>query len=546
MKSIKTKFIAFTLAIIILCTVLIGGITINNMSALANNNSTDILNLLVQNGAADINGILGRTEQTVTVLSGCINDYIATSNTTITSPDFFDKLSDYIQPLMLNAANVTDDCIGVYIRYSTELTASDAGLFYTRNSEDETLTPFPCTDISLYSEDDVEYVGWYYIPRNAGVPTWIPPYYNKNTGVRMISYIIPLYADNTFIGIIGIDIDFTMLENKIAGITAYETGQAYLTDDDFNIIYHPSLPAGTKPRQENIIFYEVYDKYTLNDYNGNLFHYNYNGAEKVYTYRTLKNGQNLCIAVPESDINSNLNKTISHIGILTILVAVIFIVITIVICNTITKPLEKLTSAADKIAKGNLNIDIDVHTKDEIGVLANALQKTTDELNLYVQKINRLAYLDTLTGVENKTAYDEAVKRLEKEIGDNNAEFAVVVLDLNELKKTNDTLGHYYGDMLITNAAKLIETAFVSCPVYRIGGDEFVIILKGVNYTSRNALYNNLDSALLNERSRGGEQGISIAYGTADFSDGDKCYSDVFTRADNAMYENKKKIKSEI
>ncbi len=545
MKSIKTKFIVLTLAVITLCSILIGGITINNMSTLSNNDSTDILNLLVQNGAADIDGILGRTEQSVTVLSGYIDEYIDSNETDVNNPEFFNQLSEYIKPLMLNAANVTNDCIGAYIRYNTELTSPDAGVFFAKTLQNDELTLFPCTDISLYKEDDIGHVGWYYIPLNSGEATWIPPYYNMNTGMRMISFVIPMYSKNTFIGVIGFDIDFEMLENKIKGITAYKTGKAYLADDDFNIIYHPDLPAGTTPQQENIIFDEVYDKYIINDYDGNLFNYNYNGIEKVYTYRTLKNGQNLCIAVPESDINHNRDRTIMHIGALTLICAFVFIIITIIMCNTITKPLQKLTSAAAKISKGNLNIEIDVHTQDEIGVLADALQKTTNELNLYVQKINKLAYLDTLTGVENKTSYDKAVSQIEKKIESNSAEFAIVILDLNDLKKTNDTLGHYYGDMLITNAAKLIENAFVGCTVYRIGGDEFAVILEGVNYTNRSALYNNFESALRAEHERGGENGVSIAYGTADLTESDKCFSDVFTRADNAMYENKKKIKSE-
>ncbi len=546
MKSIKTKFITFTLVIILLCTALIGGITINNMSALSNSDSAAILNLLVQKGASDIDGILGRTEQSVTVLAGSIDDYIATSGAHISDTDFFDKLSAYIQPLMLNAANVTDSCIGVYIRYSTELAAADSGIFYTRASENEALTPFPCTDISLYEQDDIEHVGWYYIPRDAGEAVWMQPYYNKNTGTRMISYIIPLYADNNFIGIIGFDIDFSMLEEKIAGITAYETGQAYLADQSFNIIYHPDLPAGTTPDEENIVFAEVYDRYTKVVNDGNLYHYNYGGVNKVYTYRTLKNGQNLCIAVPESDINGNLNRTIAHIGILAVLAAIVFVIITIIMCNTITKPLKRLTSAAMKIAKGNLDIDINVHTADEVGVLADTLQKTTDELNVYVQKINRLAYLDTLTGVENKTSYDAAVAELEKKIESGSAEFAVAVLDLNDLKKTNDTRGHYYGDMLITNAAKTIENAFTGCPVYRIGGDEFTVIFEGLNYANRTALCRKFDSALVEQMKRSGEKHLAIAYGIADYSPEDKCYSDVFTRADNAMYENKKMIKTEV
>lgn len=543
MKSIKTKFITFTLAVILLFTILIGGTAVKNMSSLSNNDSVDIINLMVRKNAADINGILGRIEQSVNILEGCINEYISSCESHPANAEFMDKISAYIDPLLLNAAKSTDGCIGVYIRYSTDIAEPDAGLFYTKNAESSSFSAFPCTDISIYAEDDLEHVGWYYIPRDEGKPTWMMPYYNGNTDEYMISYIIPLYIDNIFIGIMGMDIDFTVLEDTVNNITAYETGQAYLTDKEFNIIYHPDIPAGTSPAQENIEFSDIYNEYTTNDYEGNLFHYEYNGIHKVYTYRALRNGQNLCIAVPEKEISRNLDKTVAYILVFTVVSAVIFIIITIVICGTITKPLQKLTTAARKISEGNLSIEIDVHTSDEIGVLADTLRKTTKELNLYVQKMNKLAYLDSLTGVENKTAYDIAVAKLEEKIKNGSAEFAVAVLDLNELKKTNDTFGHYYGDMLITNAAKLIENSFLDCPVYRIGGDEFVVILEGHSYTARKALYSKLETAMLEERERSEGKGISIAFGASDYASDDKSFSDVFARADNAMYENKKLIK---
>ncbi len=544
MRSINTKFITFTLIIILLCTAIVGGIAIKNMSALSNNDSTDILNLLVQEGAAEMDGILGRVEQSVNVLAGCADDYINSHDEHEASPEFFDELSVYIEPLLLNAANVTDGCIGVYIRFSVDIAAPDAGLFYVKSADSSFFESVPCTDISLYDKNDIEHVGWYYVPRDAGEPTWMLPYYNSNIDEYMISYIIPLYIDNIFIGILGMDIDFTMLEEMAAKVTAYETGHAYLTDKDFNIIYHPTLPTGTTPAQENLVFDEVYDKYSIIDYDGNLYHYNYNGQDKVYTYRPLRNGQNLCIAAPEADIHRNLTNTIAHISLCMLIAIVVFIVITVIICRTITNPLKKLTAAAREISNGDLDIDIDVHTSDEIGLLADTLQKTTNELSIYIDKINRLAYLDALTGVENKTAYDAVVSKLEEKISSGTAEFAVAVLDLNDLKKTNDTLGHYYGDMLITNAARLIENAYVGCPVYRIGGDEFVVILDGVSYTNRQALFRNFEAAIAAEQLRGGDDGMSIACGIAELTDADTCYADVFTRADEAMYENKRLIKS--
>ncbi len=544
-KTINTKFISLTLSLIFLCTLVIGGIAFRNMSELSKSDSVEILNLLVEENASDMDALLGRIEQSVDVLAGCANDYIYSHDVHTISPELLDGLTEYLDPLLLNAAHVTEGCIGVYIRYNTDIAASDAGLFFTKSSGDYDFISVPCTDISLYEKDDIEHVGWYYIPRDAGVPTWMLPYYNSNIDEYMISYIIPLYVDDMFIGIIGMDIDFDMIEEKVSAISAYQTGRAYLTDSDFNIIYHPILESGTTPEQKGIVFKEMLDT-ALSEHDGNLYTYELDGVRKAYTYRSLRNGQNLCIAVNESDINRNLINTITHIVISAIFVTVIFVIVTVIMCRTITKPLHTLTDAAMEISQGKFNIEIPVKGNDEIGVLASALRKTTEELNVYIEKMNRLAYLDSLTGVENKTAYDQAVVKLQDAIKHGKAAFAVAVLDLNDLKKTNDTLGHYYGDMLISNAARLIQKAFVGCPVYRIGGDEFVVILDGINYKNRKSLYDNFVAAVNAEHQHDRENSVSIAYGMAEYMLEDMQYSDVFSRADEAMYKQKKIMKDKL
>lgn len=543
MRSIRSKFIALTLVIITLCSLVLGVVSVRRIAKISHSSAADVMNLLVRESRENIDGILGRIEQSVDILAGDVMSYAA-ENGLRPVPDDLQELSDYLRPHLLNIGRETDGCIGTYIRYSPEIMSPTAGVFYTMLDGSGSFSEFPCTDISLYEPDDIEHVGWYYIPRDAGKPTWMLPYENENIGVYMISYIIPLQLDGEFIGILGMDIEFSMLEQIVSDIVAYENGYAYLTDDEFNIIYHPMLPKGTSPVQEGIVFNEVYDKFAIDNYNGNLYHYDYNGERRLYTYRTLRNGINLCVTASEAEINKNMNSTISYVIVFAVVTMVIFVVITIVMSNNITKPLKKLTKAARRIAEGELDINIDVHTADEVGVLADTLQKTTDKLNIYVQKMNRLAYLDSLTGAENKTAYDKAVAELNALIDKGCAQFAVAVLDVNDLKKTNDTLGHYYGDMLITNAASLIRCAFTDCPVYRIGGDEFAVLLEGENYAQRDVFRASFDAALEEARSRGGEQSISVACGMAEYLSTDAAFSDVFERADTAMYENKKQMKA--
>lgn len=154
----------------------------------------------------------------------------------------------------------------------------------------------------------------------------------------------------------------------------------------------------------------------------------------------------------------------------------------------------------------------------------------------------RIANQDPLTGVKSKHAYSEDEKKCNLEIGSGNAlPFAVVVCDVNGLKQINDTLGHKAGDQYIMDAAQLICAIFQHSPVYRIGGDEFVVILRGEDYLRRQVLTDSLQKSSTENKSSGG---VVVACGLSEYVRGeDPSYAAVFERADALMYQNKKLLK---
>ena len=56
------------------------------------------------------------------------------------------------------------------------------------------------------------------------------PYYNQNIGVEMVSYVIPIYRDNETVGVVGMDIDFSIIEDVVNGTRVYDSGYAFLVD----------------------------------------------------------------------------------------------------------------------------------------------------------------------------------------------------------------------------------------------------------------------------------------------------------------------------
>jgi diguanylate cyclase (GGDEF)-like protein len=155
---------------------------------------------------------------------------------------------------------------------------------------------------------------------------------------------------------------------------------------------------------------------------------------------------------------------------------------------------------------------------------------------------------DSMTGLRNTTSYASWVARFDKELAESPFDFGIVVFDLNNLKKTNDTYGHEVGDKLIVTSAKIISDVFKRSPVFRIGGDEFLAVLQNNDLENHHELLEDLSARCRNTFINENKQiPIDIAFGLAQFEAGkDLKFQDVFNRADQAMYENKREVKPEL
>ena len=150
------------------------------------------------------------------------------------------------------------------------------------------------------------------------------------------------------------------------------------------------------------------------------------------------------------------------------------------------------------------------------------------------------ANIDSLTGVKNRNAYRIYEERLNAQIEmDRAPEFGIVILDVNDLKKVNDTEGHKAGDQFLRDACKIICTTFKRSPVFRVGGDEFVVLTQGEDYFSLNDLIEQMNAHNEDALENGG---IVIALGVSRYDHDDKVAA-VYERADQIMYENKKYLK---
>ena len=165
-----------------------------------------------------------------------------------------------------------------------------------------------------------------------------------------------------------------------------------------------------------------------------------------------------------------------------------------------------------------------------------------------IEKEHELSSLDSLTGVKSRIAYDRKVEEIDGILKTNKnlIHFGICECDLNNLKQINDTCGHEAGDLYIKRCCKLICSFFKHSPIFRIGGDEFVVLLQNEDYNDCDELKQNLLNLISDEvhKDCALTDKVSFAAGFSKFNPAaDNSFKEVFARADKEMYAHKRELK---
>jgi len=412
-------------------------------------------------------------------------------------------------------ASNTDGSIAFYMRLSPDFAGPLGGFSWGRDKSGwrGVGTHFfkrNPVDLSKYDPDDVENVGWYYIPVSRHNATWIEPYIDPIVQTYVISYVSPLYYEGNLAGVVGMDIDFEYLIDEVRQMSVYDTGFVYLIDRNDCVLYHKDFQQGV-PFVSNPEYRE----------------------EETY----LHNGIWVGMAIPLKQIYANRNSLLMHIVCVMIIITLLASYFSIYFASRGIQPLLVITEATQKIARGNLDVKLPRASHNELGTLVKSIREMVSKLEIYV-------YRDKLTGLSNTSAYARKCKEIADDI---NKKYAVIVFDVNFLKRINDTYGHEAGNELICCAANTISTTFAGSNAFRIGGDEFVVILENEDFERREELLKLFDEAIADKHFtvNGITFDLSVARGMG-ICQKDKDFATIFQEADEAMYAHKTAIKKSL
>ena len=385
MKTIGSRIIVIMSMILLGVVSIFLFISTVRTNAILDNDSEQILVSVGDYYASVINDNFRSTEQSV----GTIYNYALKRAETyvrfLEDETERDHYTNDISELGKSIAENTRGAMAVYLRYNPDDYGATNGFWYTINLEDDSWQISVPTDMSLYDKNDLEHVGWYYIPIEAGVPMWMDPYFNKNLGVEMISYIIPYYYKNYTVGIMGMDISLELLRESTAKISVYESGKAFLLCANGDFIYHANYPDGkayddlSQERKEWVDGIFAMEPGTVQLYS------ELDGTKEKLILQELRNGMVLGIYAPVDEINTPQIGLAKQLLITSVIILLLGILAGLFLVRTITDPLKKMTEVAKHYANGNFEEQISVVGEDEVGILSQSLQTMSTSLKEQIE-----------------------------------------------------------------------------------------------------------------------------------------------------------------
>jgi diguanylate cyclase (GGDEF)-like protein len=183
----------------------------------------------------------------------------------------------------------------------------------------------------------------------------------------------------------------------------------------------------------------------------------------------------LLLAYPKAEALADARKLQLALAVMTLLGLIAAAFATWRAAGRITQPLARLDEAAGRLAAGD-HVHVRVRGSDELARLADSFNDMVGKIAEREQRITQLAFNDVLTGLPNRTMFQQQLEHLLRVASGNGSRFALHCLDLDQFKVINDTLGHPAGDALLVESANRLLGAAKGHFVARLGGDEFVVL----------------------------------------------------------------------
>ncbi len=449
MRSVKS---VITIAFIMIITLAIGFVSFYNISAstkaIESESEKHLESLAIQNKLI--------IESKMKAIENRMEDYSAYLSNELSANQFFKEDNDayivgflnHISSYTLRLANEIDDNLVIYTIFTHDY-IDEVHELVLGHSGDEVFVELG--DLATYEEllERTDNMVWYYGPYDKGEGLWTGPYDDPYLNEQLMTYSTPVYLDGKIIAIAGTDIPFTVFNKIIADIEVYQTGYAYLLNENYDFLVHPTLTVEQNVRTLNDGVYAFTIPILEAKENGNI-RYFYE-TDKMMGFSRLYNGWILAVAPPVDEVFSRLNQTKMQMVIISLVSLIFILVISEKISIIITHPIKELTYYVESVNSPEDRKEIPdtlLSNRTEVGYLSQAIDSMNTQLMTAYEKAEKQNEL-----------LDDLVKERTQELLDANTELKAAIETIEETQnKLVKAEKHAALRVLIQNLAHRLNT----------------------------------------------------------------------------------------
>ncbi len=408
MKSIGLKITAAIIGCSILIALLVGGIAINRGASIITKEAEDKLTEMAKSDSAELDREFMEVQYTAEGIESAMIGLIDLNRTKDTN--YMTSYNESLKSIIKAAAGGREGIFNIYAIINPDL----AGKVYTADYIDkERNGKFVFQDVYTmddFKESNVD-MDWYYNAVELKKGVWSDPYVDNKSGVETVSYTMPIYSNNTLIGVVGIDIAFEDFKKSIFDIKAYNTGYAFLLNEEYDYIVHKTLTQKDNLKEIDKGKYKAIVDKMEKDKSGAVDAI-FGGQKKLMSYSRLINGNILVITVPRVEVLKGVYSMLYIMIGVVVLGCIIAFVIASIIGRNISGRIAIATNYVANISKLDLKTglnekekEIILKSKDETGIMGRAVMELEKELKNIVKEIktNSEEVTNSSAGLSNST-----------------------------------------------------------------------------------------------------------------------------------------------
>jgi diguanylate cyclase (GGDEF)-like protein len=372
------------------------------------------------------------------------------------------------------------------------------------------------------------------------------PFWDAAINKAAIVLVVPIRRDDgLFLGAMGAKINLDGVRDTLQQLTAGSSRSAYIITEEGHVVISST---GDPAEMMKTTLPDAAARDLVEREGQTIVQSRAGGSEVVAVLRRIPQLRWAAVAeAPRNEATRQASALRTQTVLVWIALLLVVSLLTFVAGFLITRPLERLTEAAARVAAGDLSAEFPAGSTGEVGYLTRVFNTVIARLRERESQgeLEKLSLTDGLTGLYNRRHLMGTLATEVQRSRRQRRAFTVLLADVDKFKQYNDTHGHLAGDAALVKVAEVFRrtTRAVDC-VARYGGEEFVVMLLECPIAT---------AALVAERIRArvaeqdlGEGKLTVSIGLAEYPDGGDTPEELIATADAAMYQAKSSGRNKV